>query len=200
MKKLLSFACLIFFAHQLFAQDVIKKADGTVIAVKILSISKDSVFCNAVAGDSSFVVPKTDLESLQYSNGIRMNFELPVSVQSDSVFTAGNGDAVEDANQNYIKYKAASTGTLVSSMFFPLFGLIPAIACSSTTPLPSNLDIPDLQNASDPVYRRTYTEQARKIKSKKVWKNYAIGASVGVGVRVLFYAGIILLVSTIAVE
>lgn len=190
---------LLLASSSLFSQDIIKQLDGAMYPVKIVDLSKDSVYCRSVTGDSSFVLAKTSLHSLQYANGVRMNFYEAREMPADTAVMS-QGDAIADANRYYTKYRAASTGTLISSMFFPLFGLIPAVACSSTTPIASNLDIPDPSKAADPAYNQAYAAQAKKIKSKKVWKNYGIGAGVGVGVRVAYVVGIIVLISSIAVE
>lgn len=199
MKPFTILSFLLLLSQLLFSQDIIKQLDGATYPVKIMKMTKDSVFCQSVTGDSSFVLAKVSLHSLQYSNGVRMNFYEVTAKVSDTLVVS-QGDAIADANRYYTKYRAASTGTLISSMFFPLLGLIPAVACSNTTPLPSSLDMPDPSKASDPAYNQAYTAQAKKIKSKKVWKNYGIGAGVGVGVRVAYVVGIIVLISSIAVE
>jgi hypothetical protein len=75
----------------------------------------------------------------------------------------------------YKGYKAAGTGTLVTSLFLsPLVGLIPAIACSSTPPDRYNLSYPDEDKMKKNEYYSGYTQKAKKIKQGKVWTNWGI--------------------------
>jgi hypothetical protein len=90
-----------------------------------------------------------------------------------------------DATHYYKGYRGASTGTLVVSLLSPLVGLIPAIACSSTTPKLKNLDYPDSQIFQKIDYQRGYISQSKKIKSKKVWRNWSIALGVNVILVVL---------------
>lgn len=83
-----------------------------------------------------------------------------------------------DAEANYKKYKGAATGTLIASLLSPIVGLIPAIACSATTPKMENLGYPDAKLFMQKDYHDSYTRKAKKIKSGKVWKNWGIGFGV----------------------
>ncbi|GAB3174285.1 hypothetical protein [Telluribacter humicola] len=80
-----------------------------------------------------------------------------------------------DAEMHYKKYKGAGTGTLIASLFSPLVGLIPAIACSSTTPKEVNLGAPKPELLAQEEYYLGYTQKAKKIKSRKSWTNWAVG-------------------------
>lgn len=85
-----------------------------------------------------------------------------------------------DAETNYKKYKGAATGTLITSLLSPLVGLIPAIACSATTPKIENLGYPDAKLFMQKEYHDSYTRKAKKIKAGKVWKNWGIGFGVNI--------------------
>ncbi|MBU1822452.1 MAG: hypothetical protein KKG00_13210 [Bacteroidetes bacterium] len=80
-----------------------------------------------------------------------------------------------DAELHYKKYKGAGTGTLVASILSPLVGLVPAIACSATMPKEVNLGTPQPELLAQEEYYLGYTQKAKKIKSRKVWTNWAIG-------------------------
>jgi hypothetical protein len=80
-----------------------------------------------------------------------------------------------DAELHYKKYKGAGTGTLVASILSPLVGLVPAIACSATMPREVNLGAPQPEMLAQEEYYLGYTQKAKKIKSRKVWTNWAIG-------------------------
>jgi hypothetical protein len=113
--------------------------------------------------DSSIVVP---------SPGYVSHYQESVSPQD--LYVKGQ----MDAEVNYKKYKGAATGTLIVSLLSPLVGLIPAIACSATTPKIENLGYPDPKLFMQKDYHDSYTHKAKKIKSRKVWKNWGIGFGV----------------------
>lgn len=94
-----------------------------------------------------------------------------------------------DASKHYRKYKGAATGTLITSLVSPLLGLIPAIACSSTTPKLENLGYPDQQLFQKSDYYKGYTKKAKRIKSGKVWKNWGIGLGVNIALVLIATAG-----------
>jgi hypothetical protein len=83
-----------------------------------------------------------------------------------------------DARSNYDGYKGAGTGTLVTSLVFPLAGLAPAIACSSTPPKDFNLGYPNQELMKNNDYALGYKAEAKKIKQSKVWSNWGIGFGV----------------------
>ncbi len=94
-----------------------------------------------------------------------------------------------DAEANYKKYKGAATGTLIASLVSPLIGLIPAIACSATTPKMDNLGYPDAKLFMQKEYYDSYTRKAKKIKAGKVWKNWGIGFGVNIVAVLLLASG-----------
>lgn len=94
-----------------------------------------------------------------------------------------------DASKKYKKYKGAAVGTLVVSLLSPLLGLIPAIACSATTPKVENLGYPDQKLFEKTAYHSGYTKKAKKIKSGKVWKNWGIGLGVNLAIVIIAAAG-----------
>ena len=81
-----------------------------------------------------------------------------------------------DACKNYSKYKGAATGTFVTTYLVGgILGLIPAITTSQTTPKVENLNIPENEIMFDETYMNSFVQQAKKMKSGKVWKNYGTG-------------------------
>lgn len=83
-----------------------------------------------------------------------------------------------DAAHHYKRYKAAATGTLVTSLLSPVIGLIPAILCSATNPKIENLGYPNEELFKQAAYYKAYTKKAKKIKQRKVWSNWGIGLGV----------------------
>lgn len=109
-----------------------------------------------------------------------------IVIENQKLYTVATAPATEnlnvkgqiDAERNYKKYKGASTGTLIASLVSPLIGLIPAIACSASTPKIENLGYPSEELFRQPEYHSSYTKKAKKIKQGKVWKNWGIGFGV----------------------
>jgi hypothetical protein len=103
----------------------------------------------------------------------------PVNLSFNQGYTKLYQQGEVDATRYYQGYKGAGTGTFFTALLAgPLFGLIPAIACSSTTPDRHNLGLPNKQFAENNDYYQGYSQQAKRIKSKKVWTNYGIGAGI----------------------
>lgn len=94
--------------------------------------------------------------------------------------------ARQDAANYYRGYSSASTLTGVTTVLCGgLIGLIPAIACSSTEPSSNTLSIPDYSLAQNPNYYSCYKQEAKKIKSKKVWTMFGIGVGINVTVALI---------------
>jgi len=194
------FCLLLIISVSCYSQDFIRRINGETFNATVIRIDKDSVLVDhGETGDSLGFLAKSEIASIFFANGVKMVFqEIPAEI-TDTVAPGDSYSAgVADANLYYTNYKAAGTTTLVTSAMFPLMGLIPAIACSSTPPSPSNLGMPPLKNIPDPSYTQGYKETAKKIKSKKVWKNYGIGAGIGASIRVIYIIGVIVLISSIS--
>jgi hypothetical protein len=81
-----------------------------------------------------------------------------------------------DACRNYSKYKGAATGTFITTYLAGgILGLIPAIATSQTTPKVVNLNMPGTESGFDEAYKKGYIQQAKNMKSGRVWSNYGYG-------------------------
>lgn len=84
-----------------------------------------------------------------------------------------------DAKIYYRGYKGAGTGTFLTTFLLnPVLGLIPAIACSSTSPNESNMSFPRAELKRDIDYMSGYTQEAKAKKTKKVWGNFGIATGV----------------------
>ena len=188
---------LIIFWGFVSAQDIITTTRGVVINARVLNIAEKAITYKT--NDSLAIEvtqAKSELASIHFANGTNMVFEVEgpaPSAVSSGIYYQG----VTDANRYYKGYKAAGTGTLVASLIFPIFGLVPAVACSSTTPSVINLGMPNDSLGHNPEYYAGYSSQAKKVKSKKVWKNYGIGAGIGMGIKATYYIAIILLLTTL---
>ena len=185
MKKIiLSLLTITLTLSICIAQDAITKKSGEDIQAKILEINQSEIkykkFDNL--DGPIFSLLKSDILLIRYSNGTKeiFNEEKKTDValaHSDELTKEGQ----DDAKKHYDGYKGAGTGTLVTGLVVgPVLGLIPAIACSSTSPSDENLNYPSAEKMKKPDYYNGYTQQSYKIKKKKVWKNFWIALAVDV--------------------
>lgn len=92
----------------------------------------------------------------------------------------------QDAARYYTGYSSASTWTGATTILAGgLIGLIPAIACSSSKPSMSSLTFPDQELMENTSYYNCYMQEAKRIKSRKVWTMFGIGVGVNVAVILL---------------
>ena len=95
---------------------------------------------------------------------------------SDDVESATYEEGTDDALRYY---RAENTGagwtgaTVV--LISPLFGLIPAVACSNKSPKDFNLNYPESDLMDNWDYATGYRYEAHRIKKKKVWTGFAVG-------------------------
>ena len=132
--------------------------------------------------------PNPDVPSQSYTP------KSTTSIVSNSYSTNSYSDMFDqgknDAKIYYTGYKGAGTGTFFGAFLGGgILGLIPAIACSSTTPNENHLAFPNTSLARNPDYLRGYTQEAKRKKSRKVWGNYGIGLGSLLGVFILAAAG-----------
>ncbi|PRY12001.1 hypothetical protein CLV24_109126 [Pontibacter ummariensis] len=204
-QTLLTLLVFLFSVATLAAQDIIMKRTGEKLEAKVLEISPTEIKYKQYdrLEGPTYILPKSEVAVIQYANNTSEAFALedttpPASVASkpalsEMITEASSGTSnlaiyakgQSDATAFYDGYQAAGTGTLVSSLVNPLFGLIPAVACSVTTPKKHNLDAPNHELLEQPDYVSGYRKQARKIKSGKVWKNWGIGLGVNILLAVI---------------
>lgn len=178
MKPILFFLFLLSVITPAKAQDYIFLLKGDTINANVILLSKtDLHFIKSNSLDTT-LLEKSQIEKIVYKNGTivnlnkRQNYKfMPGQLGYDSLFNLG----YDDAKNHYERYKAASTGTFITTVLSPVLGLIPAVTCASTKPQNNNLDIPNMELAKNQSYYLGYTESASKIKKKKVWGGYAGG-------------------------
>jgi len=92
----------------------------------------------------------------------------------------------QDASMYYTGYSSAATWTGVATILGGgLIGLIPAIACSSSAPERSSLTFPNSELVQNPSYYSCYMQEAKRIKSRKVWTMFGIGIAIDVAIGTL---------------
>lgn len=186
MKKLLLITLVsILKTFSCYSQDLITKKNGEDVKAKIIEVAtleiKYKKFDNLTG--PIFTLLKSDVLLVRYENGTKDIFNDEKKTESTVVATNIETDLFSqgqrDANLYYKGYKGAGTGTLLTTMLAsPLIGLIPAIACSSSSPDSANLNFPNSDLMKKPDYYNGYTQQAFSIKKKKTWKNFGIGTGV----------------------
>lgn len=188
MKKLSIALLLVVTTASIYAQDIITKKNGEEIKVKITEVNPSEVKYKGFDNPNgpSFTISKSDIFLIKYENGTTEKIS-SISSSDEDMYAKGR----EDAKRYYTKHKGAGTGTLITSLLVgPIIGLIPAIACSSTSPSYENLEYPSESLMKNPEYSRGYNESAKKKKSGKVWKNYGIGSGVLIAAAILLGSGV----------
>lgn len=215
MKKTVLFLLFSFFILPFaFSQDIITTKSGEELNVKVLEISPSEIkFTTPDKAGVMQSLPKANVFMIKYENGFKEVFqeerpavnEPPALEQrptsqparfkdAPNYRTAGQADnlylqGTNDAAMYYRGYKGAATGTLVVSILSPVLGLVPALATSVSPPSSRSLSYPSSELYAQPDYARGYHDRARKMKSKKVWTNFGIGAGVGFILGIMLTAG-----------
>lgn len=192
MKKTFLLFTQILIVTFCFAQDVIIKVNGEEIKSKILEVNQTEVKYKNFDYQSgpSYTVSKSEIFMIRYQNGTKdvfndtksKNGSIVSIMPTDEMRTKGREDAI-----NYYRGKNSGAGwTMATSIITsPLFALIPAVACSSSEPSEENLNAPSDKLMRDADYKRAYVDESHRIKKKRIWKNFAIGSGVWLGVIIL---------------
>ncbi len=180
-KIILTTIVSVFTVSLGFAQDIITKKSSEDIQAKVTEVTTTEIKYKKFDNQSgpTFTILKSDVLMIRYENGSKDIFtETPNTSVAN---TSSSGDmqikGKQDANVNYKGKKSGAGWTAATSIVLsPLFGLIPAVACASSEPSDENLNYKDAELMKNNTYNQAYTEQAHKIKKRKVWTNYGIGS------------------------
>jgi len=178
-KTIVTILSVLYPLLNCFAQDIITKKTGEDIRAKVFEVNQTDVkykIFDDQNGDT-LTLSKSEILMIRYENGSKdifnaeqKNQSLPENNKFNDLYSKGQIDAA----QYYTGYKGAGTGTLIAALVSPLGGLIPAIACSATTPKVENLHYPDPNLFKQPEYSRGYIKKAKRIKQGKIWTNWGI--------------------------
>lgn len=177
-KTIITITFLLVYCFS-YSQDIITTRTGDQIQSRVLEISPIEIrYINPENPDGPvYVIYRSDVQMIRYQSGYEEIFEAEPVIDTVNYYRAG----LIDASKYYRGYKAAGTGTLLTSLLVsPLVGLVPAIACSSTKPAENSLNYPDKNLYSVDDYKRGYNYKAKKMKSGKVWNNWAIALMINV--------------------
>lgn len=182
MKKLRLSIAVTFLTTFCFSQDIITLKTGEDISAKIVEVGLTDIkykkFDNI--DGPSFTILKSDVLMTRYKNGTKDVYNLDTKTKKEN---SGNDDmALQGAKDATAYYKGQNSGKVwtgvTSVLTSPLFGLIPAVACSSAEPDQENLNFKDAELMKNTAYNVAYNEKAHKIKKNKIWKSYGIGSGI----------------------
>jgi hypothetical protein len=181
MKKL-TFTALatILTLATCFSQDIITKKTTEDIQAKVIEVTTTEIKYKRFDNQNgpTFSLLKSDVLMIRYENGSKDIFN--ESQNTSNINTLTNDmeyKGKKDASTNYKGKKSGAGWTAATTIVLsPLFGLIPAVACASSEPSDDNLKYKEPELMKNNTYNQAYTEQAHKIKKRKVWTNYGIGS------------------------
>jgi hypothetical protein len=171
-----------------FAQDIIIKVNGEEIKSKILEVNQGEIKYKVFDYQSgpSYTVSKSEIFMIRYENGSKDIFN-NAKEKKDSIVSVMPSEemrtkAKQDAITYYLGKNSGAAWTMATTIVTsPILGLIPAFACAASEPNEDNLNAPDEKLMKNADYNKAYVDQSRKIKKRKIWKNFAIGSGVWVG-------------------
>ncbi|TAE75096.1 MAG: hypothetical protein EAZ85_03380 [Bacteroidetes bacterium] len=179
--------------------DTIYLKNGQKIAGKVVEMNGKIVRYNRNGLATIFSVDISEIENVKIDTKVNSALATnPDFVETAPRITAENTPfkddvtmfkkGTNDANLYYTSYSDASISTFWLTLFYPLVGLITALATTASPVKEHNLGYQDANLMKNPAYRRGYTKEARKIKSNKVWKSFGNGLLVIVGLIVVLIA------------
>jgi len=185
MKKLILVSFCLSMALFSFSQDLLTKKNGEDIKVKIIEVNQSEIKYkkNENLSGPTFTISKSEALMIRYEDGSKEMFQ--DTPNSSEMSSKGKEDAIL-----YYKGKNSGAGGTAATVIFtsPIIGLIPAIACSSTEPSDENLQYKNNELMKNADYNKAYTDQAHKIKKKKIWNAFGISSAVWIGLVILLGA------------
>ena len=183
IRTLLFMISVLFFKVNFSQNDTIYFANETKILARDIYLELPEIHFYQVDStvDIQRTVQKNDIRFIAYASGKIEVYSLRhIGVPKNyPIFNKGIQDA-----EIYYQHSGGSIATGFISFFTGgIIGLIPAIACSATTPKIQNLSIPYNAPAYSKDYLLGYYSKAKKIKQKKVWTAYFVG-TIAAGITV----------------
>lgn len=189
-RKALLLLVALFAITLCYSQDVITTKTGDDIQAKVMEVGNTEIKFKRMDNLDGplFTLLKADVLMIRYANGTKDIFTQEAKkglnapeFSTEDYFRQGQ----LDAKTHYTMYKPASSGTLLTTIILsPIIGLVPAFITSNTPPEDINLGYPNKELMQNPEYYNGYTQNAMKIKSRKVWTNWGIGIGVNLAVYV----------------
>ena len=177
MKPFVLLVLFFYGSNELYCQDTLYLTNNTNIIAKITDqdIFNITYKQNDSISKKNLLIAKNKVSLIAYANGVievvtvkKIN---PGMIKNYTMFLKGSDEAMK-----YYKHHGGEIGTALAAFAGGgVLGLIPAVACSATTPKLLNLGIPKDAPIQDKDYLLGYCYRAKKMKQKKVWTGYTIG-------------------------
>ncbi|MGZ3920468.1 MAG: hypothetical protein ACXVNM_05540 [Bacteroidia bacterium] len=170
--------------NQAPVSDSIIFRSGKRLSVKIYELTPTQVHYKLMANLDGpvYKINKSELSEIIFSTGLKQKLTVePVtsgynpsySGTSSSMIMRGTSDA-----KTYYRNKGGSIGTGIAAAVFPPLGLIPAVICTNVQPKDHNMGYPDEDLWNNRDYRKSYSNEAYRIKKKRVWTGFGIGTGI----------------------
>ncbi len=195
---------LLVLSIRLQGQDTLYFKNKTTVVSQIVELNSTQLKYKRLDNLDGplYVSEKKDIEYVVYKTGLKEVFDSSPNptvanneTETKSTMSLINGNMTSakiDANR-YFKTNSMPFVIGVSAGCNIVLGLIPAVIYSSTEIKPKNLKMPNPSTKSF-EYKLTYEREAEKIKRKKAWRAYGIGAGVNLS---LYMAYLIIVLSQI---
>lgn len=195
IKKLCAFFLLFASATYSYGQDIITNKSGEEIKTKVLEVTQTEIKYKKHGNTNgpTYTISKSEVFMIKYENGEKDVFgesikQVKNSIETtveDELYSKGKDDAI-----TYYKGNNSGAGGTMATVIFttPLIGLIPASIITTSEPLDENLMYPNGSLMKKEQYRKGYTEQAFKIKKKKVWTAFGIGSGIWTALVLILYS------------
>ena len=197
MKYILLFILFICSSNIIKAQDTLSMRSGENVLVKVIEVGTTEVKYKKLDNLNGpvFSMLKSDLLMIKYENGTREDFSSIKKIEEYNL--SGYDPYIQgkiDAQRYYNGDKTAGTIVLISN-FIPVVAIIPSlvfyIANTSKIPKDENLNYPSISLMQNEKYADSYRQEAKKIKNRKIWKNFQVGIPIGTLVVPLIILGVI---------
>lgn len=179
-KTFLFIAMMFVYSNLSYSQDMITKKTGEDISAKVLEVTSSEVKYKKTDNLEGpiFSILKSEVLIIRYKNGSKDVFnETTVSDKKNEDDMLSKGKA--DAKSFYKGKNSGAAWTAVTTILAsPVIGVLPAALCASEDPNDDNLKYPNPSLMKNADYNKGYTDEAHKIKNKKVWKTFGITSGV----------------------
>ncbi len=179
MRKVFSLLIVsLVMTFSVYSQDFIVKKTGDEVKVKILELTPEFIKFKKFNNEDgpTHTIKKKDVFMVKYANGeteVLKEIESEPEIDKNKLAMQGK----RDAQMNYKKKNTGAGWTSATTVLLsPIIGVIPAAVCSSSEPDLKNLKVPDLELMDEYEYNMSYTEEAHKMKKKKVWTSFGISS------------------------
>jgi len=208
IRQIVLASIILAYVQTLFSQDIVYLNNGTEIKAKIIEITSETVkykrFEQLDGPIRNILLPEVLMiiyedgthevfqkEEKNTNQTLRQDELLPFREPAGAFLAQTNNQdfcfqGQRDASTYYTGYREAATWTSAATILGGvIIGIIPAIACSTSDPQSSTFTVPDTELLRNSTYYQCYSQEAKRIKSKKVWTYFGIGVAVDLAIGLI---------------